>query len=109
MGEPATYLLLLALPYPYFSNLPPNIVTNLCHLFNCCYAIGIYPSHFKTAEIIMLPKEGPSSDPNKYRPISLLNFLGKVFAKLINIKLVKHPEERNIFKNSQHGFRKKRG
>ncbi|CAL4058755.1 unnamed protein product, partial [Meganyctiphanes norvegica] len=23
---------------PYFSNLPPNIISNICHLFNCCYA-----------------------------------------------------------------------
>ena len=95
---------------PYFSNLPPNIISNICHLFNCCYATGIYPEHFKTAEIIMIPKENPpSSDPGKYRPISLLNFLGKVFAKLLNNNLTKHLEENNILKDSQHGFRRKRG
>ena len=78
-------------------------------MFNCCYASGIYPEQFKTAEIIMIPKNTvPSSDPDKYRPISLLNFLGKVFAKILNNKLVQHLENNNIIKDSQHGFRKRR-
>ncbi|CAL4198608.1 unnamed protein product, partial [Meganyctiphanes norvegica] len=95
---------------PYFSNLPPNIISNICHLFNCCYAVGIYPKHFKTAEIIMIPKSStPTSNPEKYRPISLLNFMGKVFAKLINNKLIKHFENNNTMRDTQHGFRKKRG
>ena len=41
---------------PYFSNLPPNIMRNITHLFNCCYSIGIYPAQFKNAEIILIPK-----------------------------------------------------
>merc|ERR1711872_200326 len=58
----------------------------------------------------MIPKENPpSSDPGKYRPISLLNFLGKVFAKLLNNNLRKHLEENNILKDSQPGFRRRRG
>ena len=95
---------------PYFSNLPPNIISNICHMFNCCYATGVYPEQFKTAEVVMIPKNNtPTSDPEKYRPISLLNFLGKVFAKLLNQRLIKHLEDNNILRDSQHGFRKKRG
>ena len=94
---------------PYYSNLPPNIISNICHMFNCCYAAGVYPDHFKTAEIVMIPKNNlPTADPDKYRPISLLNFLGKVFAKILNNKLVEHLEENHIIKDTQHGFRKKR-
>ena len=69
----------------------------------------MYPSQFKIAEIILIPKEtGDKNDPINYRPISLLNFLGKVYAKLLNKKLVKHLEENQIIKPSQHGFRKKK-
>ena len=93
---------------PYISNLPPNIKKNITHLFNCCYAIGIYPDHFKQAEIIFIPKAGATHDPKNYRPISLLNFLGKVFATLLNKRLVEHLEENGILKESQHGFRKKK-
>ncbi|CAL4097163.1 unnamed protein product, partial [Meganyctiphanes norvegica] len=94
---------------PYISNLPPNILRNITHLFNCCYATGMYPKQFKIAEIIFIPKtKVPSTDPNNYRPISLLNFLGKVFATILNKKLVTHLENNNFIRESQHGFRKKR-
>ena len=94
----------------HLMNLTPNIISNICHLFNACYATGTYPRHFKTAEIIMIPKEGtPTADPSKYRPISLLNLLGKAFARILHKKLVTHLEETGIIKESQHGFRKRRG
>ena len=94
----------------HLTHLPPNIVSNVCHLFNACYATGIYPHHFKTAEVIMIPKEGnPKADPRQYRPISLLNLLGKAFAKILNKKLVSHLENRGIIRETQHGFRRKRG
>ncbi|CAL4235809.1 unnamed protein product, partial [Meganyctiphanes norvegica] len=57
----------------------------------------------------MVPKGTPSTDPGKYRPISLLNFMGKIFAKLLNNKLIKHFESNNTLKDTQHGFRRKRG
>ncbi|CAL4067354.1 unnamed protein product [Meganyctiphanes norvegica] len=94
---------------PHFTNLPPNMIRNITHLFNCSYATGMYPTQFKTAEIILFPKEtGEKSNPMNYRPISLLNFLGKVYAKLLNQKLVKHLEDNGIIKESQHGFRRKK-
>lgn len=93
----------------YLTNLPANIITNITHLFNCSYQTGNYPSQFKTGEIILFPKENTeTSNPKNYRPISLLNILGKVFAKLLNTKLVNHLEENNIIRPSQHGFRKKK-
>ena len=94
----------------HLTNLPPNFISNVCHLFIACCATGIYPQHFKTAEIIMIPKDDtPKSDPKQYRPISLLNLLGKAFAKILNKKLVTHLEDARIIKETQHGFRKKRG
>ena len=94
---------------PYFTNLPVNVIKNIVHLLNCCYAAGIYPKHFKQAEMIFLPKrDGPTTDPKNFRPISLLNFMGKIFGKILNIKLVNHLEHTGIIKESQHGFRKRR-
>ena len=42
---------------PYFTHLPPNIIKNLTHLVNSSYATGLYPDQFKTAEIILIPKD----------------------------------------------------
>ena len=94
----------------HLTNLPPKIISNICHLFNACYATGIYPQQFKTAEIIMIPKEGaPKADPKQYRPISLLNLLGKALAKILNKKLITHLDDAGIIRETQHGFRKRRG
>ncbi|CAL4148820.1 unnamed protein product [Meganyctiphanes norvegica] len=58
----------------------------------------------------MIPKNtAPSTDPDKYRPISLLNYMGKIFAKLIKNRLVQHFEINNTIRETQHGFRKRRG
>ena len=35
--------------------------------------------------------------------------MGKIFAKILNNKLVKYLEDNQILKETQHGFRKKRG
>ena len=81
----------------------------MTHLVNCSYATGWYPTQFKNAEIILIPKEtGNRADPLNFRPISLLHFMGKIYAKLLNRKLVKHLEDNNILKSSQHGFRQKK-
>ena len=94
---------------PHYTNIPQNITNNITHIFNCCYALGLYPKQFKHAEVILIPKaEGSLKDPANYRPISLLNFLGKVFAKILNNKLITHLDNHGIIKESQHGFRKRR-
>ena len=94
----------------HFSHLPDNIITNITHLINCSYATGIFPKQLKEAIIIMAPKVGKDpKNPTNYRPISLLNLLAKIYSKLMNNKLLEHLEANNILKESQYGFRKKRG
>ena len=67
----------------HFSELPDNILLNLAHIFKCCLSLGYYPKQFKHAFIIFIHKEGTiKSDPLNYRPISLLNTMGKFLGKL---------------------------
>ncbi|POS81998.1 hypothetical protein EPUL_005489, partial [Erysiphe pulchra] len=51
----------------------------ITHFFNCCIQFGTHPKVFKTAIIIILPKNGKRdrSQPKSYRPIALLSCLGK--------------------------------
>ena len=94
----------------HFLNLPDNILHNITHIFNCCLAVGYYPKQFKHAHIIFIHKPGTQKhDPLNYRPISLLNTLGKIFGKILNRKLLQFMDHHNIIRDSQHGFRTKRG
>ena len=95
---------------PHFTHLPDNIISNITHLMNCSYATGRFPKQLKETNIIMAPKKGTDSkNPLNYRPISLLNVLAKIYSKLMNFKLIDHLEDNNILRESQYGFRKKRG
>ena len=94
----------------HFSYLPDNILQNLTHIFQSCLAAGYYPKQFKHAHMVFIHKAGTDKhDPLNYRPISLLNTMGKIFGKIINTKLKDFLQENNIIKESQHGFRAKRG
>ena len=94
----------------HFVNLPDNILHNITHLFNSCLSVGYYPKQFKHAHIILIHKPGTEKqDPLNYRPISLLNTLGKIFGKILNRKLMQFLDHNNVIRDSQHGFRSKRG
>ena len=48
---------------------------------------GVFSEHFKTAKIIPIFKSGGSNSTVNYRPISMLPFLWKIFAKLMCARL----------------------
>lgn len=87
-------------------NLPSETIDGLCDLFNACVRLNYWPSTFKEAKVIPIPK--PGKDINKsanYRPISLLNTLGKLFEKIIHARINAFTEEHNIINEEQFGFR----
>lgn len=88
-------------------NLPTNVIKLLTKIYNACVNISYFPTAWKTANIILIPKKGKNlRDPNNYRPISLLSHLGKIFEKLLLQRLTSHLEHNNIISNTQFGFRK---
>ena len=48
---------------------------------------------------------GERSTVKKYRPVSLLSVVSKVFGKLISIRIVDHLEKFGLFSDFQYGFR----
>lgn len=69
-------------------------------------ALNSWPKSFKTAKVIPIPKPGrDGTQSSSYRPISLLNNLGKLFEKVINARLMTFAEEQNIINDQQFGFR----
>ena len=90
-------MLKLALPYA---------VESLTYIYNLCIQQNIFPSALKAAKVIPLPKTKDLTDPNTFRPISLLSILSKPLEKHIHKYLILFIEDHNLFHPFQSGFRR---
>ncbi len=89
--------------------LPTESISTLTKLFNISLSMGYFPDIYKHAKLKLIPKpKKQPTDPNNYRPISLLEVPGKLFEKFINKRLQNHLETHNLIPTTQHGFRQKR-
>ena len=76
-------------------------------LFNLILNTGTIPEIWSHGKIMPIYKNsGNSTDPNNYRPISILSCLGKLFTALLSERLNTFMEEDEILKENQAGFRK---
>ena len=67
-----------------------SILSNfLLKLYNKCFELNHYPSVWKIAEVTVLKKANKPSykDVKSFRPLSVLNILVKIFAKIIHDRL----------------------
>lgn len=84
----------------------PTLKYKLLDLFNRCFEREIIPDPWKKAIIINIPKpKKRADDPASYRPISLLEVLGKILERIIKNRLDDYLERNNILPYSQRGFR----
>ncbi|KAL4112199.1 hypothetical protein QTP88_016033 [Uroleucon formosanum] len=68
--------------------------------------LSYFPTIWKHAVVIVIPKAGkPKNLASSYRPISLLPTLGKLFEKLILLRIRPILHERQIISTTQFGFR----
>jgi len=79
----------------------------LSSLFSLSLRKGVVPREWKCANVVPIYKADGKSDPNNYRPISLLPIISKVMESLINDHLRKHLFGLNLISNHQYGFRPK--
>jgi endonuclease/exonuclease/phosphatase family metal-dependent hydrolase len=91
-------------------NLPSTAFTVIASTFNKCLELGYFPTRWKEAKVIAIPKPGKNLKlPTNYRPISLLSCIGKLFEKVALERLSDHEEQNKIFIQEQFGFVKQRG
>lgn len=74
-------------------------------LFNLCIAEGYFPEELKKSRVVPVYKKGDRSDPNNYRPISILSTLNKIFELLLYSRLLGHLKRTNFLYGRQYGFR----
>ncbi|CAH2227082.1 jg25023, partial [Pararge aegeria aegeria] len=79
----------------------------LRELFNQCILAGQFPKSWKEGLLCLIRKAGrPLDAPSAYRPIVLLNEVGKVFEKILADRLVGHLETVGPgLSAEQYGFR----
>ena len=81
----------------------------LLKIFNHSWIKGVVPAVWKEAIVIPVPKKGKDKkNPRSYRPISLLSCVGKLLERMINRRLINHPESNNVLSPTQTGYRKHR-
>jgi hypothetical protein len=81
----------------------PRLITEI---YNQCLKRECFPRRWKTAKIIPIIKPGKenSTDPSKYRPISLLNIGGKVLQELLINRINHHMYKNELLTDRQYGF-----
>ena len=95
--------------YQLLKHLPSNSLLLLLHIFNDIWTTGIFPSCWRQATIIPIPKPGKdSTNPTNYRPIALTSCLCKTMERMVNNRLVYYLEYNGILTAYQSGFRKNR-
>ena len=77
-------------------------------LYNILFNYSIFPASWCVSIIVSIFKSGPKSVPGNYRGISLLSNLSKVFTGILNCRIVRWSEAKNIIAECQAGFRQGR-
>ncbi|KAL1446222.1 hypothetical protein WDU94_003696, partial [Cyamophila willieti] len=74
-------------------------------LFNRLLKKGVFPTTWKSAKLVLIEKEKkPGDTESSYRPICLLDSMGKVFERLIKIRLEKEIVINGGLSPHQYGF-----
>ena len=82
-----------------------EIVLPLTYLVNLSLTTGTFPSQWKKARICPIFKEGDSTEPCNYRPISILPVLSKVIERAVFDQMYPFLDGKVMIHDNQSGFR----
>lgn len=79
----------------------------ITHLFQACVNLAYHPRHFRVARTIALKKPGKPdyTQATAWRPIALLNSLGKALEAIQARRLTELAERHRLLPDEQHGCR----
>ena len=81
------------------------VAPSLTSIFSKSILTGIYPNDWKAAKVTPLFKKGLKSDPNNYRPISVIPVVSKVLEKIAYNQLYHYLDDNKLLLGCQSGFR----
>lgn len=95
------------LPMLVWQKLWPYISDTVYRIFAASLDLGHHPTAWRTATIVILqkPQKPDKTVPGAYRPISLLNTLGKLLEAVIAKRLSHYAEKHSLLPNTQFGGR----
>ena len=98
-----------------FGEIPAEVLRNgtcidlLFKIVSYCFDKGVVPNHcFKGIINPILKGNTNPIEPLDYRPITLLSIPCKIYAHILNTRLMKWVEEKKILCEEQNGFRSQR-
>lgn len=94
------------IPVSFLKICLPALLPVLDHLFNFCLQNGVFPSEWKMANIIPIPKNKNPKECKDYRPVSILCVLGKALEKIVHKQVTDFLSQCDLFTSHQSGFRK---
>lgn len=89
-------------------HLPRKPLVLLTRIYNKCLQMEYFPTKWKQAKIVPIPKQGKDLQiPNNYRPISLLSTLGKTYERIL-LRRIKLPlMDGNVIRPDQFAYQPK--
>lgn len=91
--------------YKLLKNAPQKVIIQLLYLVNAIIRLQHWPSNWKQAIVIPIPK--PGKNPKlitSYRPISLLSTISKLVEKIILIRFKRQIKKLKLENPNQFGF-----
>ena len=83
----------------------PGISHSLTSLFNFCLESGQLPDEWKHAKVTPVPKVSMPDTADKFRPISVLPVVAKMFERIVHHHVSAYLQEHSLLHESQSGFR----
>ena len=96
----------LDIPNAMLRMIAPIISPAFTNIYNESLNTGIVPDILKISRITPIYKSGTVTNPNNYRPISVLSAFSKILERIVYNQLESYLVKNNIFFEYQFGFRK---
>ncbi len=97
------------IPPSFLKALGTKALSELLAIFNLSFSTGNSPQEWRTALIVPILKHGKSaSDLASFRPISLTSCIGKLFERMLAVRIYHIAESNGLLNSQQAGFRKGR-